>query len=208
MSAGTPDFLFNGRDDADRTIVLAHGAGAAMDSDFMEQMAKGLAAEGLRVARFEFPYMNRRRKEGTRSPPDRAPILLDCWRAVIREFDPSKLVIGGKSLGGRVASMVADEQKVRGLVCLGYPFHPPGKPVGNRLDHMKKIHTPTLICQGERDTFGNHDEVLQYELPSSVRLEWMKDGDHSFKPRKTSGVSLVDNMDKAIKAVAAFAHRC
>ena len=101
------EFLEDGRKDADRTLILAHGAGAAMDSDFMNVMAKGLAGEGIHVVRFEFPYMARRRRDGTKSPPDRAPVLLDCWRAVVREFDPAKTLIGGKSLGGRMASMIA-----------------------------------------------------------------------------------------------------
>ncbi len=202
------EILYNGRADADRTIVLTHGAGAAMDSPFMDAFAKGLAAEGLRVARFEFPYMERRRRDGTKSPPDRAPVLLDCFRDVIKEFKPGSLIIGGKSMGGRIASMVADDCGVRGLVCLGYPFHGPGKPVGNRLDHMKRIRTPTLICQGERDSFGTKLEVQQYEMSGNIRVEWLMDGDHSFKPRKASGLSELDNWRKAIKITAAFAHRC
>lgn len=179
-----------------------------MDSPFMDAFAKGLAAEGLRVARFEFPYMERRRRDGTKSPPDRAPVLLDCFRDVIKEFKPGSLIIGGKSMGGRIASMVADDCGVRGLVCLGYPFHGPGKPVGNRLDHMKRIRTPTLICQGERDSFGTKLEVQQYEMSGNIRVEWLMDGDHSFKPRKASGLSELDNWRKAIKITAAFAHRC
>ena len=120
--------VFDGPDDAELTIALAHGAGAPMDSPFMATIAAGLAATGLRVARFEFPYMNRRRIDGTRRPPDRAPVLLETWRAVITTLRPGRLVIGGKSLGGRIASMLADQAGVRGLVCLGYPFHAPGKP--------------------------------------------------------------------------------
>lgn len=201
------EFLTDGRKDADRILVLAHGAGAAMDSDFMNAMAKGLAGEGIHVVRFEFPYMAKRRAGGSKSPPDRAPVLLDCWRAVAKEFDPAKTLIGGKSLGGRIASMIADETKIRGLVCLGYPFHAPGKPLGTRLDHMRKIRTKTLICQGERDPFGTKEEVQQYELPATVRVDWLPDGDHSFRPRKTSGYSEAGNLEKAVQTVAAFVHR-
>ena len=101
------------------TVALAHSAGAPMDSPFMAAFAEGLAAEGFRAARFEFPYMVRRRETGTRKPPDRGPVLLDTWAAVIRELGPENLVIGGKSMGGRIASQVADEVKAKGLICLG-----------------------------------------------------------------------------------------
>ena len=138
----------------------------------MNQVAEGIASAGFRVLRFEFPYMAGRRTGGSKRPPDRQPVLLDTWRSVIEAAAGNgALVIGGKSMGGRMASLVADESGVDGLICLGYPFHAPGKPLGTRLDHMKKIRTKTLICQGERDPFGTHDEVMQYELPSTVRVE-------------------------------------
>jgi hypothetical protein len=120
------EFLFDGPADATWTIALAHGAGAAMDTPFMNCFAGGLANRGFRVARFEFPYMAARRRSGKRSPPDREGVLLDTWRTVIEELGHARLVIGGKSMGGRMASMVADEGQVAGLVCLGYPFHPAG----------------------------------------------------------------------------------
>jgi uncharacterized protein len=122
------EFLFDGPKNADRTIVLAHGAGAPMDSDFMNVIASGLAKSGLRVARFEFPYMVKRREDGRRRPPDCAPVLLESYLQVVAELGPENLIIGGKSMGGRIASMVAGAAGVAGLVCLGYPFHPPGKP--------------------------------------------------------------------------------
>src|SRR5512134_970358 len=124
-------FLFDGDEGAPLTIALAHGAGAPMDSPFMAFFAEGLANRGYRVARFEFPYMaSRRAGDGQdRRPPDPTHVLIQAWRAVIAQLGakigPHRLVIGGKSLGGRIASMVADDAGVRGLVCLGYPFHPP-----------------------------------------------------------------------------------
>ena len=197
--------VFDGPDDAELTIALAHGAGAPMDSPFMATIAAGLAQAGLRVARFEFPYMHRRRIDGTRRPPDRAPILLETWRTVIATLGPGRLVIGGKSLGGRIASMLADEAGVRGLVCLGYPFHAPGRTAApERLVHMAALATPTLIVQGERDALGARAEVAGYALSPAIRVAWMTDGDHSLKPRKASGVSEADNLAAAVAAVTAF----
>ena len=198
--------VFDGPDDADLTIALAHGAGAAMDSPFMATIAAGLAQAGLRVARFEFPYMQRRRIDSTRRPPDRAPVLLETWRAVIAVLGPGRLVIGGKSLGGRIASLLADQAGVRGLVCLGYPFHAPGRPVTpERLTHLATLTTPTLIVQGERDALGARAEAAGYTLSPAIRIAWMTDGDHSLKPRKASGVSEADNLAAAVEAVVAFA---
>lgn len=186
-------------------IVLAHGAGAPMDSPWMNDFAAGLAARGLRVVRFEFPYMRKRRDDGRRRGPDRAPILLASWRSVIEELgEPGRLVIGGKSMGGRIASMVADQCGVRGLVCLGYPFHPPRQPEKLRTSHLRDIATPTLIVQGTRDAFGTADEVPGFGLAPRIRLHWLEDGDHSFKPRVKSGRTLEQNLGEALDAVAAF----
>jgi len=170
----------------------------------MAAFAEGPAARSFRVCRFEFPYMAARRNAGSRKPPDRAPVLLDCWRDVIADLGAASLVIGGKSLGGRIASMVADETDVRGLVCLGYPFHPPGKPVGERTDHLRAIRTPTLILQGERDPFGNTGEVAGYDLSPAVRVNWLADGDHGFKPRVASGRTEAENWAEGIDVAASF----
>jgi len=199
-----PDLLFDGPADAPSTIALAHGAGAAMDSPFMAAFAEGLAARGHRVARFEFPYMAERRRTGRRRPPDRANVLLDAWRAVIAALGAGTLVIGGKSLGGRIASMIADEAGVRGLVCLGYPFHPPGRPETARTEHLRHLRTPTLILQGTRDPLGSPDDVRGYDLAPAIRVHWLEDGDHGFKPRKASGRSERQNWDEAIGAMAGF----
>ena len=107
-------------------------------------------------------------------------------------------------MGGRIASMVADEAGVRGLVCLGYPFHPPGKPAQLRTAHLAALATPALFVQGERDAFGTRDDVAQYTLSPSIRIVWMKAGDHSFKPPARSGHTEAGNLEKAIAAVADF----
>jgi predicted alpha/beta-hydrolase family hydrolase len=199
-----PNLLWNGPPAASWTIALAHGAGAPMDTPFMNFFAEGLADERFRVARFEFPYMAARRKGGRRGPPDREPVLRETWLAVIGSLDPKRLVIGGKSMGGRIASLIADEAGVAGLVCLGYPFHPTGKPAQLRTQHLRQIQTPTLIVQGERDPFGTREEVQGYELSPQIQIRWLGDGDHSLKPRKSSGRNEQQNLDEAIKRVVKF----
>ena len=179
-----------------------------MDSPFMRIVAEGVAASGIRVARFEFPYMRRRRETGRRGAPDAPAVLLQSWRDAIAELGGSdRLVIGGKSMGGRIASMVADEAAVRGLICLGYPFHPPGNPAKTRIKHLQALTTPTLIVQGERDSFGGPEEVARYKLSREIQMEWIGDGDHSFKPRKSSGRTEADNLRTAIELVVNFVRR-
>jgi hypothetical protein len=165
--------------------------------------------KGVRVARFEFPYMQKRREDGKRRPPDRAPILLDIWRAVIEGLGRENLFIGGKSMGGRLASMIAadlerKEAAVKGCICLGYPFHPPGKPEKLRVKHLATLETPSLILQGTRDSFGTQEEVSSYELSSKIDIHWLEDGEHNFIPRKKSGRTTMQNWDEAIEAMLNF----
>lgn len=203
-SENVPAMVLDGVQDAPLTLVLAHGAGAPMDSPFMEVMATRVAAAGWRVARFEFPYMARRREDGKRRPPDRESVLLQTWVTVINALGAEHLVVGGKSLGGRMASMVADEAQVRGLVCLGYPFHPPGRPERTRTAHLEMLRTPTLIVQGARDPFGVESDTSIYKLSPSIELHWVGDGDHSYKPRKRSGRTLEQNLLEAAERVGRF----
>jgi uncharacterized protein len=199
--------IFDGPEGGD-AIVLAHGAGAPMDSAPMTAMARGLAASGLRVARFEFPYMRRRRETGERRPPDREPVLREAWHAVLKELGGGdRLIIGGRSMGGRMASLIADEAGVRGLVCLGYPFHPPGQPDRLRTAHLRDLRTPTLIVQGTRDPFGTPEDVQGYELSPAIEVVWLEDGDHSFKPRASSGRTEKQNVAEAVAAVVGFVGR-
>ncbi len=197
-------FLFDGPKRAPLTLALAHGAGAPMDHPFMETVAQGIADAGFRVARFEFPYMAARRRTGKKRPPDRAPVLRATWQEVADVLGTGSLVIGGKSMGGRIASEMADPLAVRGLVCLGYPFHAPGKPDAVRADHLKTIRTPTLILQGTRDPFGTQEEVTGYQLSRKVKVHFLMDGEHSFKPRKASGRSEADNLAEAIAETVKF----
>jgi predicted alpha/beta-hydrolase family hydrolase len=193
-------FLFDGPDHAEVTILLAHGAGAPMDSASLSASTKALAGAGLRVVRFEFNYMASRRTSQVNRPPPRAEMLKSEYIAAIDALDATgPLVIGGKSLGGRVASMIADRLhalgRIAGLLCLGYPFHPIGKPDQLRTAHLADMQTPTLIIQGTRDPFGTHEEVATYRLSKSIEIFWLEDGDHDLKPRKAvSGFTAADHM--------------
>ena len=206
------DFLFDGPADAKVTVLLAHGAGAPMDSASMNAVAKALSAEGLRVARFEFGYMAARRT-GERRPPPKAETVMPEYAAAIEALGAGgTLIIGGKSMGGRVASMIADEVhaagKIAGLVCLGYPFHPMGKPTQLRTAHLAGMTCPALIVQGTRDIMGTREEVAGYTLSPAIELLWLEDGDHDLKPRKgLSGFSAADHMKTMAAAVKAFAER-
>lgn len=196
--------LFDGPARSALTLVLAHGAGAGMKSDFMQAFAEALAKQGIRVCRFEFPYMAERSAGGKRRPPDREPVLRQTWLEVIAQIKSGPIFIGGKSMSGRIASLIADEAQVSGLVCLGYPFHPTGKPDQLRISHLQNIQTPTLIVQGERDPFGNKQEVKQFKLSKSVAMHWLPDGDHSFKPRKSSGRREAENWAEGSETIAQF----
>jgi len=208
-----------------------------MDSPFLNSMGRLLTERGLRVSRFEFEYMATRREGGKRRPPPRAETLMPEYRRAVEELratvqcqSRSRLVIGGKSMGGRVASLVADELFARGaidgLVCLGYPFHPPNKPTVLRTAHLADLKCPTLIVQGERDPFGTHSEIMGeeltaadapsaaarrdtiakgYDLSAAIRLAWVPTGDHDFRPRAGSGFTRAGNLSFAADAVAAFA---
>ncbi|MER9545974.1 alpha/beta fold hydrolase [Mesorhizobium sp. M0437] len=208
-------FLFDGPDTAAIIILLAHGAGAPMDSASMTATAKALAEAGFRVARFEFHYMAARRY-GHRKPPPRAETVNPEYVKAIADLRAKgvkgPLIIGGKSMGGRVASMIADEMfsngEISGLLCLGYPFHPPGKPTQLRTKHLADLKTPTLIFQGTRDEFGTKDEVANYALSDAIEIFWLEDGDHDLKPRKNiSGFSTADHLKTLADAVKAWTER-
>lgn len=207
-------FLFDGPDDARVTILLAHGAGAPMDSQSMSAVAAAFAAAGLRVARFEFAYMTARRTGDGRKPPPKAERLLPEYMAAVDDLGATngRLIIGGKSMGGRVASMVADKLfeagRIAGFLCLGYPFHPPAKPDQLRTAHLADLRCPTLICQGTRDQFGTRDEVANYDLSQAIDVLWLEDGDHDLKPRKSvSGFTPAEHLKTMTEAVVEWIGR-
>jgi len=204
-----PDFLVAGPPDPSARFLCAHGAGAGMATPFLAAMATALGERGIATLRFEFAYMAERRA-GTRRPPPWAERLGDEYLAAAAAVPAGPpLLIGGKSMGGRVASLVADRLhaagRIAGLVCLGYPFHPPNKPAQLRTAHLEGLRCPTLIVQGERDPFGNRAEVEGYRLSPTIRLCWAADGDHDLGPRGASGHTRRGNLAAAADAIAAFA---
>ncbi|WP_298768603.1 alpha/beta fold hydrolase [uncultured Shewanella sp.] len=182
-------------------VIFAHGAGANRDSDFMMQMATALGSHNIRVVRFNFPYMRANALDGKRRPPDRAPKLMLDFNAHIAflkdTYSPKKVILMGKSMGGRMAAMVAADTVVDGVICLGYPFIPlkGGEP---RLSPIVECKAPLLVIQGERDKFGGKGVVDAWPEMKAAQLQWLIDGDHSFKPRKASGVTYDENMAQAV----------
>jgi uncharacterized protein len=198
---------------AKATILLVHGSGAAVDSPFLQRMTEALVEQGFAVARFEFAYMARRRVDGVRQPPSAVEKLVVEYRRAIRQLfaEPDlvhPVLIAGKSLGGRVAIMTAGEdipEPVAGVACFGYPFHPSGDAEKLRLAPLSACKLPLFIAQGERDEFGNRDEVQSYDLPAGLNVLWLEDGSHDFGPRGSSPATLKGNIAAAAEAVAGFA---
>lgn len=203
MVSTQPPVLRDGPAAARATVVLAHGAGAGMEHPFLRDIATGLAAAGLAVVRFEFPYQHEARN-GPRRAPDRLPVLQQAMRDVTATHARPPFVLAGKSMGGRVATTIADELHAAGTVVFGYPFHPPKRPLQLRTAHLATLATRTLIVQGERDPFGTREEVARYTLSPAIEMCWMADGDHSLAPRKKSGFTAEQHLAAAIARTAAF----
>lgn len=174
-------------------FVFAHGAGAAMTSDWMQHVAAGLQSRGITVVRFHFPYMERAVREGKRLPPDAKPRLLQTCRSIfdeVRSWLPTRrrttppIVVGGKSMGGRMMSILLaadDAIPAAAAVYLGYPLHPPGRPSSLRVDHLADVAVPQLFVSGTRDTLGRSDLLEQAvgALGRRATLHFVDGGDHS-----------------------------
>ena len=202
-------FLVSGPASPSDRFLCAHGAGSGMTTPFLGAVAAALAERGIATLRFEFAYLAAR-KGGARRPPPRAEHLMHEYLAAAAAAPADcPLLIGGKSMGGRVASLVADrlyaDGRIAGLICLGYPFHPPNKPSQLRTAHLEGLTCPALIVQGERDPFGSRAEVERYPLSAAIRLHWAGDGDHDLGPRGGSGHTRRGNLAAAADAIAAFA---
>ncbi len=192
-------------------LVLAHGAGAGQRHPFMVTMARGLAERGIDVATFDFPYMREKRRV-----PDKAPVLETAFRDAVAEATRRHpeglrhLFIGGKSMGGRIATHLAAQglEGLQGVVALGYPLHPPGKPDQRRVDHLPAIRVPILIVQGERDAFGTPDELrpIIRGLPSAVTLHVVAHGDHSLAVPKSTGVPQKEVYATVLDTIASWIH--
>lgn len=190
-------------------LVLAHGAGAGNQHEFMEMLSTSLCQLNIRVVSFNFPYMQTMYLENKRKPPNRLPILLEHFEKEVMLAKETKLplFIGGKSMGGRIASILnTQSNSLYGALVYGYPFIPPGKPekLAERTSHLPSQKSPLFIFQGERDTFGNKALLNSLSLPKEVSIEWVTDGDHSFKPRKASGKTIEQNVELAAKQSASF----
>lgn len=191
---------------SERLLVLAHGAGAGKDHPFMRSFAQGLAERGIAVLRFNFLYT-----EVGKKSPDRQPVLEETFRSVVdwarQELEPGGLFLGGKSMGGRIAShLAADGEPCDGLVFLGYPLHPPGRPDRMRDEHLYGIKAPLLFVEGTRDAFCPLDllQKVRAKLRVESELYVVEDGDHSFKVRRSSGRTSEDALQEAIAAVAGW----
>jgi predicted alpha/beta-hydrolase family hydrolase len=193
-------------------LVLAHGAGAGQRSQFMTAFSGAMQARGITAVTFDFPYMRHHRRA-----PDRAPVLEATWRAVLQHITaggagPARVVIGGKSMGGRIASHVLSDParplpSVVGLVLLVYPLHPPGQPDRLRTAHLPLLGTPTLVVQGSHDAFGAEQEVREAFAAVRASVDWLivPGGDHSFKVRR-AGRTQAEIFEDVYATVARWVH--
>lgn len=186
------------------TIVFAHGAGAPMDSDWMNDVCNRLAKREIQTLRFEFPYMKERRASGKKRPPDRTPILEKTWMDAMLKMKRQPFFVMGKSMGSRIATHIVNDTSALGLIALGFPFHAPRKELSERHAALLATQVPTLILQGERDTLGNKDTLKPLKLKKHQKLVWLPDGDHSLKPRKSSGFTLEQHLETACEKISHF----
>jgi len=203
-------------DQAKATLVFAHGAGADMSSDFIQRISLLLNQHKINVIRFNFPYMEKRAIDGKRRPPERMPKLVDDFELLLEQLDKDEqfsptlpLFVGGKSMGSRVAATFLAEQRklahcVQGLVAIGYPFHPVGKPESLRLTPLMESEQSALIIQGDRDKLGNKEEVDSYQLPPHCQVSFLADGDHDIKPRVKSGFTHQQHLIQACVQINRF----
>lgn len=213
-------------------LLWAHGAGAGHQSAFMQQMINTLAAQGIQVFAIDFPYMQLINEQSKRRPPPPVAKMVEhfaAWHRLLAPLGALPLWAGGKSMGGRIATMFASTRfastelastelvstklastglvsgsSCPGVIVAGYPFHPPKSPEKLRLSHWPDIHCPVLILQGERDPFGTREEVTSYSLMPPTQLVWLTDGDHDFKPRRASGLKHEFLIDEAATHAASF----
>ncbi|MDO3385432.1 dienelactone hydrolase family protein [Gilvimarinus sp. SDUM040013] len=202
-----PDLIVSRAESARAALVLAHGSGAPMDSDFMNRVAQAFCQAGVNVYRFEFPYMHERRALGKKRPPNRQPVLIDSWTEALNqvtERESLPVFIGGKSMGARMACILASIEPVAGVVCFGYPFHPQAKPEKTRLEPLQECRCPIFIAQGTRDKLGSSEDLASYVLADSVVIHWLEDGDHGLRPRVSSGLTHEQHIQGAVSAAVGF----
>ncbi len=192
-------------------VIFAHGAGADMNHQYLEELVDLMNGCQLTVLRFNFPYMDKRQLDGKRRPPDRMPTLVDCYQSILANINTTlPIFIAGKSMGGRVAATLSADKalmlthQIRGVICLGYPFHPIKKPEKLRLTPLQETQLPVLILQGQRDALGSESEIKDYEISSHCQLHYFIDGDHDLKPRVKSGYNLKQHQVTAVNKIRNF----
>ncbi len=199
------DFIINSPKSPKAIFLFAHGAGAPMDSDWMTELSLNLCEQNIEVRRFEFPYMKQRRLEGKKRPPNKAQVLIDTWHEAIKATPTTPhLFIGGKSMGGRIASLIVDTTPAKGLIALGFPLHAPKKINQIRAELLTQVKSPSLILQGERDPMGTPEDFTALSLSNNIQLKILADGDHSFKPRKKSGHTLERHLYECSLFISSF----
>ena len=185
-------------------LVLAHGAGSPMDSDWLNNITNKLELNNIEVIRFEFPYMENRRRIGKKSPPDKLSILINKFNNIVNSIN-KPVFIAGKSMGGRIASMIAPtNNNVLGVIAYGYPFHPIGKPEKLRTEHLKKYNKPMLIIQGENDPFGKSKKWNDFNIDKNIEVFPISKANHDLKPNKSTGLSLDDTINIAVEKTTKF----
>jgi hypothetical protein len=201
------NILINGPKEAKNILLFAHGAGASMDSKFMNTISNGLNKNGIMTVRFEFPYMLKRRL-GKNSFPDKVTVLCDFYKDLYFKIKKDNLDrniwLGGKSMGGRVSTIISKSLPVSGVVVFGYPFHPINKIDQLRLESLQLSGPPILIIQGTRDKFGNIDQVKGYKICNNNTIFWLEGGDHSYHTLKKYHISTEDNIIKAYNKASSF----
>lgn len=207
-------WLTNGSLDRSCHLILAHGAGAPMTSAFLDAVAAKLDRRGITVHRFEFPFMAARTAGGPKRPAPRAEILVPAYRDAIADCrsrlpSTARLLIGGKSLGGRVACLAATDaglaEIVAGVVVLGFPLHPLHNPKATRAPALLGLAVPALIVQGTRDPFGGPEAFAALNLPRSVVIHSIAGGDHDLAPLKSTGRTSDEALSEAADAIGRFA---
>jgi len=187
-------------------VVFAHGSGIGMNHEFMQSVAAAMSSKNFTVYLFEFGYMQQMQATGTRRPPPAVAKLELEFLALLNVLAlTGPLVIGGKSLGGRVASMIVERSNALGWFALGYPFHPQRKPETLRVEHLLTNQKPGIIIQGTRDALGCYEEVLGYELPAHITLSWLGDMDHSFQPFKAADYSQIQAIERSVLDIEQWA---
>ncbi len=215
VDKATTSQLLSTVDDAKALVIFAHGAGADMEHEYISEINRLLNNQKINVLRFNFPYMDKRKLDGKRRPPDKMPSLIACYQSVLASVNSSlPIFIGGKSMGGRVAATIASDKdlmmdnQVKGVICLGYPFHPVKKLDKLRLTPLQETQLPVLILQGDRDALGCKNEIESYEISPKCQVHYFNDGDHDLKPRVKSGFTLEQHRNSAVFKMKEFIDVC